>query len=236
MTDRQRAQSWVIAIDGPSGTGKSTVAREVARRLGIGYLDTGAMYRAITVSILDEGLDPGDAEAVANQAEGLRIDVVTDPEVERVLANGRDVTAVIRSAAVTAAVSAVSAVPGVRRQLLQAQRQLAAGAPMVVEGRDIGTVVFPEARLKVFLTAAPSARATRRAEQLGIVEPDQVASLAHGLATRDQLDSTRVESPLRAATDAVIVDSTELSQADVVETILAAVISQGRLDTRIAGD
>ncbi len=216
----------VIAIDGPSGTGKSSVARKVARRLGAGYLDTGAMYRAVTVAVLADGLDPADTEAVADRSASVTIDIATDPEIDSVYADGRDVTAVIRSAAVTAAVSAVSAVPAVRRRMVAAQRQLSLRSTTVVEGRDIGSVVFPAARLKVYLTATPAARAARRAEQLGLSDPLEVSALAEALRVRDELDSTRVESPLRPAQDAVLIDSTDLSQEDVVEAILAAVTSR----------
>lgn len=218
----------VIAIDGPSGTGKSSVAREVARRLGAGYLDTGAMYRALTLAVLTEGLDPADAERVAARAEGLVIDITTDPENHKVFSDGRDVTMAIRSAEVSAAVSAVSAVSAVRRRLVHVQRQLAEGSTIVVEGRDIGTVVFPGAPLKIYLTATPSARATRRAEQLGISAPGGIAALAESLRLRDDFDSTRAESPLRPALDAVIVDSTDMSQEEVVEAIVAAVTARGR--------
>ena len=216
----------VIAIDGPSGTGKSSVARKVARRLGAGYLDTGAMYRALTLAVLSDGLDPADAEKVAARAEGLVIDITTDPENHKVFADGRDVTMAIRSAEVSAAVSAVSAVSAVRRRLVHVQRQLAGGATIVVEGRDIGTVVFPAAALKIYLTATPSARATRRAEQVGISEPGEIAALADSLRRRDDFDSTRAVSPLRPASDAVVVDSTNMSEEDVVEAVLAAVTSR----------
>lgn len=218
----------VIAIDGPSGTGKSSVAREVARRLGAGYLDTGAMYRAVTVAVLADGLDPSDTESVAERSASVSIDIATDPEIDSVYADGHDVTAAIRTAAVTAAVSAVSAVPAVRRHLVAAQRQLALRSTTVVEGRDIGSVVFPTARLKIYLTATPAARAARRAEQLGLSDPLEVAALTEALRVRDELDSTRVESPLRPAQDAVVIDSTDLSQEDVVEAILAAVTARTR--------
>lgn len=220
----------VIAIDGPSGTGKSSVAREVARRLGAGYLDTGAMYRTLTLAVLTDGIAPSDAEAVTRRAESLTVDIGTDPEVDRVTSDGRDVSAAIRSPEVTAAVSAVSAIPAVRRRLVRAQRDLAEGSTIVVEGRDIGTVVFPAARLKIYLTAAPSARAARRAEQLGIIEPGQISALAEALRARDEFDSTRAESPLRPAADAVVIDSTELRRADVVEAILSAVTSRARFE------
>jgi len=216
----------VIAIDGPSGTGKSSVAREVARRLGAGYLDTGAMYRALTVAVLRDNLDPADIEAVAARAENLQITIDTDPDMEKVVADGCDVTQEIRSPEATASVSAVSAIPAVRRLLLAEQRRLARGSAMVVEGRDIGTVVFPSAHIKIYLSAAPAARATRRADQLGITRPEEIAALAESLRARDEWDSTRAESPLRPAPDAVLLDSTQLSKLAVVEAILAEVRSR----------
>jgi len=222
------SQSRIVAIDGPSGTGKSSVAREVARRLGAAYLDTGAMYRALTLTVLVDGLDPADADAVSRRAETVQIEIVTDPEVDNIAVDGRDVTELIRSPAVTAAVSAVSAVPAVRRRLVGIQRDLGEEATMVVEGRDIGTVVFPAAALKIFLTAAPAARAARRAGQLGVIEPDEIAALAESLRARDEFDSGRAESPLRPASDAVVIDSTELTRDDVVEAILAAVTARAR--------
>ncbi len=222
-------EARVVAIDGPSGTGKSSVAREVARRLGASYLDTGAMYRALTLAVLADGIEPADVDAVVHRAEGLIIEIDADPEIDNVSADGQDVTQAIRSPEVTAAVSAVSAIPAVRRRLVQAQRELAEGTTMVVvEGRDIGTVVFPVARLKIYLTAAPSARAARRAQQLGIIEPDEIAALAESMRARDESDSSRSESPLRPAADAVVVDSTDLSRDDVVEAILTAVTARAR--------
>lgn len=218
----------IIAIDGPSGTGKSSVAREVARRLHAGYLDTGAMYRALTLTVLGDGIAPADADSVARRAESVIIDIDTDPEIDNVSADGQDVTAAIRSAAVTAAVSDVSAIPAVRRRLVRVQRGLAEGSTMVVEGRDIGTVVFPAARLKIYLTATPSARAARRARQLGITGSEEIEALAEALRVRDEFDSQRAESPLRPAADAVVIDSTDLSREDVVEAILSAVTSRAR--------
>lgn len=216
----------VIAIDGPSGTGKSSVARDVARRLGARYLDTGAMYRALTFAVLSAGVDPADAASVADLARSVRIDISTDPERETVLVDGRDVTGAIRSPEVTAAVSAVSSVPEVRSRLVEAQRQLAGASRMVVEGRDIGTVVFASARLKIFLSAEPAARAARRARQLGITDPDEIAALGETLRRRDEFDSTRAASPLHPARDAVLVDSTDMSRRDVVEAILNAVTAR----------
>jgi cytidylate kinase len=210
-----------IALDGPSGTGKSSVARAVASRLGAAYLDTGAMYRAATVAVLDAGVDPEDAEAVAAAVAAARIAVGTAADTELVQVDDVDVAVRIRGAEVTRAVSAVSAVPSVRRRLVDQQRALVEAADaVVVEGRDIGTVVLPDATLKVYLTAAPEARAQRRAAQLGLTTPDEVAELAADLRRRDEYDTSRADSPLRPAEDAVIVDSTDLDREGVVDRVV----------------
>jgi cytidylate kinase len=210
-----------VTLDGPSGTGKSSVARAVAAKLGADYLDTGAMYRAATVAVLDAGIDPEDAEAVARVVAGARIEVGTTAGEELVLVDGVDVAERIRGAAVTRAVSPVSAVPAVRRQLVDQQRSLVAAATaVVVEGRDIGTVVLPEATCKIYLTAAPEIRAERRAGQLGLIEPDEIAALAEDLRRRDEYDSSRADSPLRPAADAVVVDSTDLDREAVVDRVV----------------
>lgn len=215
-----------ITLDGPSGTGKSSVARAVAARLGAAYLDTGAMYRAATVAVLEAGVDLDDVDAVARVVGSALIEVGTDAAAEVVRLDGADVAERIRSAEVTRAVSPVSAVPAVRRQLVQQQRALVAGADaVVVEGRDIGTVVLPEATLKVYLTAAPEERAQRRAAQLGITDPDKIASLAQDMRRRDAYDSGREDSPLRPAADAVVVDSTHLQQEQTVEKIVELALS-----------
>jgi cytidylate kinase len=210
-----------VTLDGPSGTGKSSVARAVAAKLGADYLDTGAMYRAATVAVLDAGVDPEDAEAVARVVAAARIEVGTTAGEELVLVDGVDVAERIRGAAVTRAVSPVSAVPAVRRQLVDQQRSLVAAATaVVVEGRDIGTVVLPGATCKIYLTAAPDIRAERRAGQLGLTEPDEIAALAEDLRRRDDYDSSRADSPLRPASDAVVVDSTDLDREAVVERVV----------------
>ena len=210
-----------ITLDGPSGTGKSSVARAVAARLGAAYLDTGAMYRAATVAVLDAGVDPVDAEAVARVVADTSIVVGTTADEEVVQVDGVDVAVRIRSAEVTRAVSPVSAVPAVRRQLVEQQRALVAAADaVVVEGRDIGTVVLPEATCKIYLTAAPEVRAERRAGQLGLTEPDEIAALAEDLRRRDEYDSSRADSPLRPAADAVVVDSTDLDREAVVDRVV----------------
>ena len=222
MSGPVRFFSGQVTLDGPSGTGKSSVARAVAARLGAAYLDTGAMYRAATVAVLDAGVDPEDADAVADVVAKARIEVGTTAGAEVVRVDGVDVVDRIRSAEVTRAVSPVSAVPAVRRQLVAQQRALVEAADaVVVEGRDIGTVVLPQATLKVYLTAAPEVRAQRRAGQLGLTTPAEVAELAEDLRRRDEYDSGREDSPLRPAADAVIVDSTDLDRAQVIDRVVA---------------
>ncbi|HLM04999.1 MAG TPA: (d)CMP kinase [Blastococcus sp.] len=210
-----------MTLDGPSGTGKSSVARDVARKLGAAYLDTGAMYRAATVAVLDAGVSLDDKIAVARAVSQAEIRVGTNARREVVTVDGVDVRERIRGAEVTRAVSPVSAVPAVRRLLVARQRELVEAADaVVVEGRDIGTVVLPEATLKVYLTASPDVRAQRRAAQLGVTDPDKIAALAQDLKRRDEYDSKRADSPLRPAEDAVVVDSTDLNRTQVVERIL----------------
>ncbi|HEX2849279.1 MAG TPA: (d)CMP kinase [Acidimicrobiales bacterium] len=200
----------VIAIDGPAGSGKSTVARAVAARLGLDYLDTGAMYRSVAYAALRDGVDPADAAGVAALAKGLAIDVAGTVTVD-----GQDATAAIRGPEVSAVVSVVAANPEVRSELVRRQRDwVEAHGGGVVEGRDIGTVVFPNADLKVFLTASEEEREARRRQESG----DEVA--AH-VATRDRLDSTRRHSPLRAADDAIEIDTTGRPVPEIVEEVLA---------------
>jgi cytidylate kinase len=207
----------VIAVDGPSGTGKSTVARGLARRLSFRYLDTGAMYRAITWAVLREGVDPDDAAAVTDLAARTVVSVTTDPDHQHVTVDGQPVDGEIRSRAVTAAVSPVSAAPGVRALLVAQQRELIGAGAVVVEGRDIGTVVAPGAPLKIFLTASPDARATRRSRQDGTTDTRWTAA---DLDRRDSYDSSRAHSPLRAADDAVHVDTTAMGVAEVIQRLV----------------
>jgi cytidylate kinase len=215
----------IIAIDGPAASGKSTVARAVATRLGYAYLDTGAMYRAVASEALRRGIRTTDAPALATLAGGLRIDFEReegDTLATRVLADGRDVTSDIRTPAVDTAVSPVSSVPGVREAMVRVQRELASEGDCVVEGRDIGTVVFPHAELKVYLSASPAERARRRTgdmERLGH-ELSETAVLER-LERRDTADSTRQASPLAVADDAVELDTTGLSVEQVVDCIAA---------------
>ena len=221
MTTQAPSFRGQITLDGPSGTGKSSVARDVARKLGAAYLDTGAMYRAATVAVLDAGVSLDDKIAVARAVSEAAIEVRTNARREVVQVDGVDVRERIRGAEVTRAVSPVSAVPAVRRLLVARQRELVAAADaVVVEGRDIGTVVLPDATLKIYLTASPEVRAQRRAGQLGVTDPAKVAALAQDLRRRDEYDSRRADSPLRPAEDAIVVDSTELDRAAVVQRIL----------------
>jgi cytidylate kinase len=217
---RSRRRGIVVAIDGPAGSGKTTVARGVARALGLRRLDTGAMYRALTLAALGRGLDPSEGDALARLARRLRIDV----EDGRVRLDGVPVGRALRSAAVNAAVSEVAAHPAVRRELVRRQRRIVAGGNVVVEGRDIGTVVAPNADVKVFLTAAPDERARRRHRELRRAGARVAyARLRRELARRDALDSTREASPLVRAPDAHVIDSTALTPRQVVAEIVRLV-------------
>lgn len=210
--------SLTIAVDGPAGTGKSSVSRGLARALGARYLDTGAMYRMVTLAVLRADVDLADATAITAVADGVKLAVGYDPDEDRSYLGAEDVSAEIRGDEVTRAVSAVSAVPEVRARLVQLQRDLAAGeGSVVVEGRDIGTVVLPDADVKIFLTASAEERARRRNDQniangLG----DAYETVLADVRRRDHLDSTRPVSPLRAADDALVVDTSELSETQVV--------------------
>lgn len=204
----------VIAIDGPAGSGKSTVARRLAERLGVGYLDTGAMYRAVTVAALRRGVDPGDTEAVASLARSIDLEV----NGTTVQVDGDDVTTAIRTPQVTDAVSSVARLAEVRADLVQRQRAwVAARGGGVLEGRDIGTVVFPDATLKLYLTARPEVRAARRAREMGT---EDTAAVEAAITRRDVTDSTRSASPLAVADDAVEVDTSDRDVDTIVEGIL----------------
>jgi CMP/dCMP kinase len=212
------SESVVIAVDGPAGTGKSSVSRGLARALDARYLDTGAMYRIVTLAVLRAGAEPGDTPAVESVAADVPLSVGYDPDEDRAFLDAEDVSTEIRGDAVTKAVSAVSAVPAVRARLVGLQREMAAGpGSVVVEGRDIGTVVLPDADVKIFLTASAEERARRRNEQNiagGLV--DDYESVLADVKRRDHLDSTRAVSPLRAADDALVVDTSDMSEAEVV--------------------
>lgn len=218
----------LIAIDGPSGSGKSSTSRGVARRLGLRYVDTGAMYRAMTWWMLAEGVDVDDPAAVAARCADPVIELRDDPSDPAVSVDGRDVSAQIREGAVADAVSRVAAVPEVRELLVSHQRSmvqqaLAEGTGVVMEGRDIGTVVLPEADLKVYLTADVEARAARRAlEEAQRSGSASVDAAQANLQSRDALDTTRSVSPLQQATDAVAIDGTHLSLEEVIDAVIAA--------------
>lgn len=212
-----------IAIDGPAGTGKSTLARTLARRLGGAYLDTGAMYRVATLQVLRAGIDPEDSAAVIAATADLPLEIGTDAGAECVLLRGEDVSEEIRTARVTAAVSAVSAVPEVRENLVRLQRRLASdGGTVVLEGRDIGTVVLPDAEVKIYLTASPEVRARRRTDQdLAAGRAADYDEVLAAVIERDRKDSTRAASPLRPAADAVVIDTSDLTLDEVLDRLVA---------------
>lgn len=211
-----------IALDGPVGAGKSSVAEETARRLGILHLDTGAMYRAVGLYVLRQGVSTEDEERVSSLAEGLRMDVRYVDGTQRTLVEGEDVTAQIRTPQVSMAASAVARYPRVRQAMVALQRRLAAEQPMLADGRDIGTRVLPQAALKVFLTASAEERARRRFLELqakGL--PDTYEEVLAELKKRDDQDMHRAVDPLRPAENARILDSTSLSFEEVVDTLVA---------------
>jgi cytidylate kinase len=203
----------VIAIDGPAGSGKSTVARALAARLGLDYLDTGAMYRSVAFAAIQRGVDPDDSEAVARLAQSVELEVA-----EKVTVDGVDATLEIRGPEVTRAVTAVAANPGVRVEMVRRQREWAKlhdGG--VVEGRDIGTVVFPDAELKIYLTARDDERARRRSQEVLELDYDEVAA---DIARRDHVDSTRAASPLTRADDAVEIDTSAMTVEEIVDQVM----------------
>src|SRR2546422_1911034 len=221
MTQRASGKP-IVAIDGPVGAGKSTVARGVAQRLRFRYVDTGAMYRSVAWAVLQRGVSLSDERAVTALAQSLRIDFVTNPLGQRVLVDGVDVTEAIRTPQVSDGASIVSVYPGVREAMVTIQRRLGVNGGVVMEGRDIGTVVFPDADIKIFLDADPVIREQRRIQQQhshGI----SADSMAAELRERDRRDRTRANSPLEPATDAVVLDSTSLSEDEVLQRVEALV-------------
>jgi len=216
----------VIALDGPAAAGKSTVGRRLAASLGYPFLDTGSMYRAVTWAALQHGVDLGDDDALGDLASSLRIDVqrARGEDSARILVDGGDVTDHLRSPEVEAAVSLVSRVAGVREALVRAQRELAGRRPVVMAGRDIGTVVLPDADLKVYLDASLDERSRRRHEEMAPLGREaSPESVLEDLRRRDRIDSRRAVSPLRPAEDAIIIDTDGLSLDEVVERVLALV-------------
>ncbi|WP_446219950.1 (d)CMP kinase [Micromonospora sp. IBHARD004] len=224
MGQNERTGRCVVAVDGPSGSGKSTVSRRLAVGLDARYLDTGAMYRALTWAVLRSGVDLTDAESVTKVAGEVDLRIGTDPQGYGVTADGVNVDKEIRGPEVTGAVSAVAAVPAVREMLVARQREIIANARrVVVEGRDIGSVVAPDADLKVYLTASEAARAQRRSAE----DAADVAATAADLARRDKLDSTREVNPLQQAPDAVVLDTTELGIDEVVARLRQLLTERG---------
>ena len=214
----------LIAIDGPVGAGKSTISDEVAKRLGILHLDTGAMYRAAGLYVLRQGLNPHDETAATEAVAHADVSVRYQDGAQRTLLDGEDVTGLIRTPEVAAAASAVSKHPGVRAQLVRAQRALAESTPMLMDGRDIGTVVLKDAPVKVYLTASPEARAERRLKQYREQgEEHTFEEVLEAVNARDYQDMHREADPLRQAEDATVVDSSDLSFEETVEAILGLV-------------
>lgn len=212
----------VIAIDGPAGAGKSSVARAVAAALSFSYLDTGALYRAMALAVLEEAISPEDEREVATVASRVAVRVRGD----RTMLNGRDVSDRIRDEDVTVIVSLISSYPAVRQRLLQLQKEMLMGGDIVIEGRDIGTRVAPDADLKIYLTATLEQRAARRAGQTGALGVGELARIEKDLESRDRADAGRLEAPLVQAPDSLAIDSTSLSLHEVVERIL--VLARGR--------
>ncbi|WBB99318.1 MULTISPECIES: (d)CMP kinase [unclassified Solwaraspora] len=223
MAEQARTGHFVVAVDGPSGSGKSTVSRRLAAATGARYLDTGAMYRAITWAVLRSGVDPHDTPGVVKVASDVTLTVGTDPAAPHISADGVAVDVEIRSQEVTSAVSAVAAVPAVRERLVAEQRALIdQPSPIVVEGRDIGSVVAPDADLKVYLTASAEARAMRRSAETAA----DVAATAAALARRDRLDSTRAADPLQQSADAVELDTTGMGIDEVVDQLRELLVAR----------
>ena len=218
MTTPAQRSRVVVAVDGPSGSGKSSTSRGVAERLGLRYLDTGAQFRAMTWWMLREGVDVHDADAVATRASQPRIVSGTDPAAPTIEVDGVDVSVDIRGEAVTAAVSPVSTVPAVRARLLELQREVIGDGGIVVEGRDIGSVGAPDAEVKVYLTADPVARAHRRALEEGGSDLDATQA---SLLARDAIDSNRATAPLTMAEGAVHLDTTPYTLEQVVDQVVA---------------
>jgi cytidylate kinase len=222
------ASRLVIAIDGPAGSGKSTIAARVAKRLGYVNLESGAMYRALALKAIEQQVSLDDGEALRQLANHTVIELEPRGEGNRVLLDGRDVSPSLRDAEVTAAASRVSVHPQVRAVMVKRQRALGLGGGVVMEGRDIGTAVFPNAEVKIFLDAEQSVRAGRRVVQAGLHSPEETQRVMAELAARDQRDRTRSASPLVAAPDAVHIDTTSMSIDDVVaevERIVRRVVS-----------
>jgi CMP/dCMP kinase len=205
----------VVAIDGPAGAGKSTIARAVAERLGFLHVDSGAMYRAVALWAIENSVDPGDSYKVVPMAEKADIALADG----RVVLNGRDITAEVRRPEISQAASKVSAIPGVRRELVSKQQEYASVASVVMEGRDIGTVVYPDAQVKIYLDASPNVRARRRVDEAG----GDYEAVLRDIRERDNRDATRADSPLRRAEDAVYMDTSDMDEEGVIMAVLRIV-------------
>lgn len=224
------AGNLVIAIDGPVGAGKSVVARALAKRLGFRYLDSGAMYRAVTLKALRNGVDMKDGAGLTRVARDSVIALKAAPDGVRVLLDGEDVSGAIRSLEVTNSAFGPSQTPGVRKRMVEIQRAALAGGPLVAEGRDMGTVVFPDSPAKFFLDASVDERAKRRhAEHVAKSENISLEELTRQIILRDERDSTREASPLRKADDAVSVDTSDMTIDEVVESIVSVLTTRGLL-------
>lgn len=220
----------ILAVDGPSGTGKSTTCRALAKKLDAKYVDTGAMYRVATLAVLRKGIDPADTAAVIEATADLPLEVNDDPDATTVIFDGEDVSGVIRGVEVTRHVSAVSAIPEVRENLVALQRSLATQAHRaIVEGRDIGTVVLADAPAKAFLTASARVRAQRRYDQdIAAGREADFDKVLADVERRDAADSSRAVSPLRPAEDAVIIDTSDMGRAEVQEALINLVKESAR--------
>jgi cytidylate kinase len=223
------ATKLIVAIDGPSGAGKSTIARHLARHFGLLNLETGAMYRAFALKALRGGLSLDESAGLEKLSSETKIQLVPGERENRVLIDGEDVTGLLRNQTVTDAASRVSIFPAIRAWMVRLQQQIGAGGGVVMEGRDIGTVVFPDAQVKIFLDAAPEVRGLRRFDQLGPAPAQQAEEVIRDLRARDERDRNRVDSPLKPAPDAVLLDSTHMTLEQAVqeaEAIVAAKLDE----------
>ena len=226
-------QRMIIAIDGPSGAGKSTLGRMIARELNLLYIDTGAMYRATALAVMEAGVSTNDAAAVAEVAARANIKLAGNPDSLQIMLDGRDISREIRTEEVGHTASVISVIPEVRRTLVERQREIGRQGGVVLDGRDIGTVVFPDADIKFYLTAAPEERAHRRYEEERVKERNiTFEETLMDINTRDRRDSTRADSPLAIAEDAIVIDSTELSIEEVFERMMDAIRERQAADLR----
>ena len=227
------ATKIIVAIDGPAGAGKSTIARHLARHFGLLNLETGAMYRAFALKALRAEIPLDESVALERLAVQTTIQLVPGERENHVLLDGEDVTALLRNQTVTDAASKVSVFPAIRTWMVRLQQQVGAGGGVVMEGRDIGTVVFPEAQVKIFLDAAPEVRGLRRFDQLGPAPAQQPEEVIRDLRARDERDRNRVDSPLRPAPDAILLDSTYMTLDQAVEQAEAIVATKlGEINSR----